>query len=121
AKLLVVEAAMRERLEREIEAEAPVQVRERVAVEGRGDAERVVVGGVEHGLRFLRIHADEESAAGARGAIVVDLREEFACLARREVDDARAGIEKSSGARVVHIVQIVTAREISVEAGNFDV
>ena len=36
---------------------------QRVAVEGRGDAERVVVGGLENGARLDQVDADQQAAA----------------------------------------------------------
>ena len=44
------------------------EVAQRVAVEGRGDAERVVVGGLEDGARLDQVDADQEAAAAGAGA-----------------------------------------------------
>ena len=62
----VVEAAVRERLGPEVAAQHAVDVAQHVAVERRGDADRVVVGGVEPRLVLLRVDADQEAAAGTR-------------------------------------------------------
>ena len=47
----------------EVAADEAIEVAQRVAVERRGDAERVVVGGLEDGARLDQVDADQQAAA----------------------------------------------------------
>jgi hypothetical protein len=90
----IVEAHVVEPVDREIEPEAAIEVQQRVAVEGRGHAQRVVVGRVEPRRILLRIDADEQRAARPPPAVLVDGAQEAHRLIGREVADARARIEE---------------------------
>ena len=58
---------MREAAEIEVGTQFPVQANEHVAVEGRGDAERVVVGQQQLGLRLHEVGADQHRTALSLG------------------------------------------------------
>ena len=62
----VVERLVTERAQVEIGAELAIDAREEVQVELRGDALRVVVGGVQPRRILLEIDPDQEPAARAR-------------------------------------------------------
>jgi hypothetical protein len=50
----------------EVGAEQAVQVAQQVQVEGRRHAQRVVVGGFQHGDRLDQVDPDQQRAAGRR-------------------------------------------------------
>ena len=68
----------------------PVEVAQQVEVEGRGDAQRVVVGGLQHVRRLDAVDADQQRAARCGG---VRLAQQPQRGVGREVADARARVE----------------------------
>jgi iron(II)-dependent oxidoreductase len=72
----------------------PVQVAQQVQVEGRGDAQRVVVGGFQHGRGLDQVDADQQRAAGGQCTRLAQQRS--ACIGV-EVADAGAGVEHQRG------------------------
>jgi hypothetical protein len=112
----VVEADMRIAVQREVETEPLVEVIERVAVEGGGHAERVVVGGIEDHAILLAVDADQQSAFRVAHALLVHSREEAHGFFRSEIADARSRVEEGGGARVERLGERQSLGEIGDDA-----
>ena len=65
---LVVEGDMAPLARLEVAADRRVEVAQRIEVERGGDAEGVVVRGLEHRPRLDQVDADQQAAAARRGA-----------------------------------------------------
>src|SRR6185437_8055423 len=117
---LAVERDVLEGFHEEVESEAMVEVREQVAIERRGDAERVVVRRVEDRTILLRVDADEQAASGPRRALRMDRGEEAHRLPRREVADARSGIEEERRPIVEDAAERQAVLEIRDDARHLD-
>ncbi len=74
----------------EVGTEQAVQVAQQVQVEGRGDAQRVVIGGLQHVNGFHKIHTDQQ---GTTRRNRVHLAQQRQGTGRVKVADARAGIK----------------------------
>src|SRR5207248_4572568 len=83
----VVASDMSERGRIEIAAEQTIDVQKDVAIERCGDAEAIVVRGLEPCGVFTCVDADQQSATRCGDAVAPDICEERNSLVRREVAD----------------------------------
>jgi len=79
----------------EIAAYQGVQVQQQVAVKGGGNAQCIVIGGLQQRARFEQVHADQQAAAIACSA---RLLQEHQRVFRREIANARAWVKQHLGA-----------------------
>ncbi len=116
----VVERHVAETRVIEVEAKARVEVQQHVAIERAGDAQRIVVRGVEHSPGLLRVDPDEEPAAGPASALLPQRAQERERLHGRKVADARSRIEEGRRALVEHVVQRQAGGEVRDHADHLD-
>src|SRR5262249_13818962 len=86
----VVEGVVTELVERKGGAELAVQAPQNVEVEGGGDAERVVVGAVEHQRVFLEVDPEQQPATWATD--LTDAAQEAPGVPGTEVPQRRARV-----------------------------
>src|SRR5678815_3158356 len=97
----------------EVALDLAVEVAQQVEVERRGDAERVVVGGLEHGRGLDEIDADDQAAAAR---LCTNPAQEGERLLGHEVADAGPGIEEDRASLDEVGRQLEAAREVEAEA-----
>ena len=79
---------------------------QQVAVEGRGDAGRVIIGGEKRGILLHQVHAQQKAVAGLEPS--AHPLQQFRCFVRLKVADAGADIE--------HQLALAAASSIKMEA-----
>ncbi len=115
-----VEGDVTEVADFERRAEQAIDVRQHVAVEERGDAERVVVGGLEPRPVLVRVDADQQAAARPRRAPRRNRAQERGRVRRREVADRRAGIEERGRHRREDVPEVEPLVEVRDDACHRD-
>ena len=106
-------ATWRQSRTREVGTEQPVQVLQQVQVEGRGDAQCVVVGGFEHGVGLTRSTPISKRAAGGQ---LARLPQQAQRLVGGEVADAGAGVEHQRRAVAQARGQLQTVGKVQAHA-----
>ncbi len=102
----------------EIAAEHPVQVQQQVEVEGGGHAELVVIGRLEQRAGLDQVDTDQQRPASRQ---LMHVAQEAQRFFRREVADARAGVEQQARAAIEHRQasrQVEAGREIQPDTGQ---
>src|SRR5947209_4477922 len=112
ALALVVERDVAEGAHMEVGLKLAVDARQKVQVEGGGDAERIVVGGFEDGGVFLQVRADEQPVA--RAEHTAHAAQEVARLPAVEVADVGAEEEDEGADGVVQVLAEARERRVVV-------
>src|SRR5450759_4797023 len=116
----VVKTAVNETCDIEVKAVNAIQMKQRIAVEGRGHTERVVIGCVKERFALLAIDTDHQTASRESRAIRLNLPQENYRISGREVSDARTRIEERDWLNAKRAFQIETTGKIRHHAEHFD-